>query len=186
MKQRICVAVFMVCLALIALPQSVFAGDDGFFIGASLAYAEVGADFDFDDNSKGDFEESDLGYKIFGGLKWGLLGIEGGYVNFGNPDGDTDGRNGDVELDGFDLFGVLTFGLGPVDVFGKLGGFVWDADFSGGDLLHGGDDGFDVAGGIGAAINLGSFGIRAEVEYFDVSGRMDGATMVSTGLVYTF
>lgn len=185
MKQFISAAVLMVFLAVFALPQIVVAGEDGFFIGASLGYAEVGADLDFIDD-KGSFDESDMGYKIFGGLKWGILGVEGGYVNFGTPDGTVAGKDGEVELDGFDLFGMLILPIGPFDLFGKLGGFYWDSDFSGTDLLKGGDDGFDVAGGVGAAFNLGHFGIRAEVEYFDVSGRMDGATLVSAGVVYTF
>ena len=147
----------------------------------------MGADLDYTLDREDDFDESDLGYKVFGGLKLGLLGVEAGYVNFGNPDGSNDiGGDVDVELDGFDLFGVLTLGIGPVDVFGKLGGFLWNSDFSGRTLKEDSDDGFDVAGGLGASVNFGHFGIRLEVEYFDVGGQMDGATLLSTGVVYTF
>ena len=185
MKQVISVAVFMVCLAVLALPQTVVA-QNGFFVGGSLAYTQVGASFDYNDYKDLDFENEDLGFKVFAGFKWGMLGVEGGYLNFGNPDGSVKGRDVDVKLDGFDLFGVLTLPLGPVDIFGKLGGFVWNADLSGRNILHDSDDGFDLCGGVGAALNFGHFGIRAEVEYFDVGGRMDGATMVSAGVVYTF
>ncbi|MBL0732155.1 MAG: hypothetical protein JJW03_04795 [Desulfosarcina sp.] len=185
MKQVISVAVFMVCLAVLALPQTVVA-QNGFFVGGSLAYTQVGASFDYNDYQNLDFENEDLGFKVFTGFKLGMLGVEGGYLNFGNPDGSVKGRDVDVKLDGFDLFGVLTLSLGPVDIFGKLGGFVWNADLSGRDILHDSDDGFDLCGGVGAAMNFGHFGIRAEVEYFDVSGTMDGATMVSAGIVYNF
>ena len=185
MKQVISVAVFMVCFAVLALPQTVVA-KDGFFIGGSLAYAQVGAKIDYEEDKDLDFDNDDLGFKVFAGLKWGMLGAEGGYVNFGNPNGNVNDGEVDVKLDGFDLFGVLTLPLGPVDVFGKVGGFVRNSDISGSDILYDSDDGFDLCGGVGVALNFGHFGIRAEVEYFDVSGTMDGATMVSAGVVYTF
>ena len=47
MKQVISVTAFMVCLAVLALPQTVVA-KDGFFIGGSLAYTQVGAKIDYE------------------------------------------------------------------------------------------------------------------------------------------
>ena len=68
MKQVISVTAFMVCLAVLALPQTVVA-KDGFFIGGSLAYTQVGAKIDYEQDKDLDFDNDDLGFKVFAGFK---------------------------------------------------------------------------------------------------------------------
>jgi len=186
MRQLIVLATIVVAIIGLGFPGSALARDDGFFLGASLGYTVLEDDINW---SAGDrelsFDESDTGYKIFAGFRWGILGVEGGYVDLGNPSGSTDGIEIESDLNGFDLFGMIILPIGPFDLFGKVGGFVWDHDIEVGDTKIRGDDGTDLAAGLGAALNIGSFGIRAEFEYFDVD-RVDNAYMLSAGLVYTF
>lgn len=155
------------------------AKDEGFYVGASLGSASIeqdGADPDLGDF---DFDENDFAWKIFGGYQFsGLLAIEGGYVDLGSP------SDSGTKIDpyGLDLFAVVGIPLGPVRVFGKLGGIYWDSDIDIGDTSSS-DDGFDAAGGVGLEFELGSFGIRGEVEYLDV---LDGTWMYTLGATITF
>jgi len=150
-----------------AMPAT--AKDSGWYIGGSIGSATLEVD-------SVDFDENDFAWKAFGGYQFGsLLAIEGGYVDFGTP------SDGPLKIDpyGLDAFAVLGLPLGPVRVFGKLGGVYWDVDTSNG----GSDDSTDLAAGVGLEIELASFGVRGEVEYFDA---LDGIYMVSIGATYTF
>jgi hypothetical protein len=152
--------------------------DNGFYIGGSLGNATI--EQNLPDNDI-DIDSDDTGYKIFGGFKFTILAIEGGYVDFGKPSQ----NNSEVELSGWDLFGLLNLGIGPVDLFGKLGIFAWDSEtiVTGEPSLD--KDGTDPAYGIGAGLSFGSFSVRAEYEYFDMSD-FDNVTMFSIGGSYTF
>jgi opacity protein-like surface antigen len=113
------------------------------------------------------------------------LGVEAGYVDFGKPDDDGAG----VDASGFDVFGLAGVQLGPVQVFGKLGVISWDADGSfGADSVS--DDGTDLAYGIGAGLQFGSQGIRAEYEMFDIDGSEDlsvnDVSMLSASVLWVF
>ena len=186
MRQLIVLATIVVAIICLGFSGSALARDDGFFLGGSVGYTVLQSDVYYNAESRElSFDESDMGYKIFGGFRWGILGVEGGYVNLGNPGGRVDGTKIDIELNGFDLFGMIILPIGPVDLFGKVGGFMWDLDIEAGDTRVTADGGYDLAVGLGAAINIGSFGIRAELEYFDVDD-LDNAYMLSAGVVYTF
>lgn len=170
-----CLKTAIPCLLLGALAP-VASAESGWYVGASVGNSKVGmqeiknADIDIDD--------SDTGYKFYTGLKFTILAVEGGYIDFGT----IEDAEGSAEISGFDAFGVLSMGLGPVEVFGKLGGFVWDADVDTvADTYK--DDGFDPAIGVGAAFTLGGIGIRAEYEYFDI-GDFDDVSMLSLGATF--
>ncbi|MCR6651840.1 MAG: outer membrane beta-barrel protein [Cellvibrionaceae bacterium] len=160
----------------LALPLYAATGhaESGIYLGGSFGNATVG----FNPNSNIDVKDDDIGYKLFGGVKFTLLAAEVGYVDFGKVE--KSGFTGD--LNGFNAFGILSFGLGPVSLFGKAGGFVWESDFSNAQDTYK-EDGFDPAVGVGAAINLGSLGVRAEYEYYDIDG-FDEVSMFSLGAVY--
>ncbi len=149
--------------------------ESGWYLGASVGNSDLG--FQNTDIGNIDINDSDTGFKIFTGVKFTVLAAEFGYVDFGSIGSDSDS----VDLSGFSGFGVLSMGLGPVEVFGKAGGFIWDAegDFDTLDEKYD-EDGFDPAVGIGAAFNLGGMGVRAEYEYFDI-GEFDKVSMLSVG-----
>ncbi len=175
--------------ALFGLGQQAFA-DSGFYIGGSVGDAtlaiavadeEIGDIFDFD--------ESDLAWKAFGGYKFDLpvikLGIEGGYVDLGNPEAVLLDSTAGLAVTGWDAFGTAGFGLGPVELFAKVGVVSWDAKATLDGISEGGDDGTDPAYGIGLSVGFSSLEIRAEYEVFDISD-VDDLYMLSAGLVWRF
>jgi hypothetical protein len=181
----------LLCGALIAAPLGFAqAGESGGYIGGSVGTATVEAYVD-DGQIPGvpPFDEEETGWKIFAGYNFGItpifdLGIEGSYVNFGNPSGTVQDIPVGIEVTGFDLFGVIGFDIGPVGVFGKVGYLYWDADALVADLSES-FDGSDIAYGAGLRFNLGSLEIRGEYELFDIEDAED-VSMWSLGLAYHF
>lgn len=149
--------------------------ETGLYIGGSLGNAKVGYE---DTDTNVDIDGTDLGYKIYGGFQFTMLAVEAGMVDFGKiEDGDVS-----TEVSGFSAFGKLSMGLGPVEVFGKLGGFAWESDYSAAvDTFE--DSGFDPALGFGAAFNFGNIGVRGEYEFFDI-GDYDKVSMFSVGATF--
>lgn len=106
-----------VAATLLAASPAMAADDGGFYVGAGIGIFGV---------EEGSFDESDTGFKLFGG--WMLDQYVGGKLEY--IDG---GTVGDSEL-GVDSTGinVALKNNWPVaeqlDVFGKVGYFFWDAD----------------------------------------------------------
>lgn len=160
----------------LALPLWATTGyaESGLYLGGSFGNAKIG----YNPSDDIDVKDSDTGYKLFGGFKFTLLAAEAGYVDFGK----IEESGYSSEVSGFNAFGVLSMGIGPVNVFGKLGGFVWEADFEAAQQRYK-DDGFDPAAGIGVGLTLGSFGLRGEYEYYDI-GDFDEVSMLSLGATF--
>ena len=172
----------LVLSGLVTVPA---AADTGIYLGGSLGSATVQADVgDGVDPDAFSLDENDLGWKAFGGVNVDLLlldlGVEAGYVNLGSPSG----GGVDLDIDGWDAFGVAGFDVGPIGLFAKLGYVAWDAEVSGGGF-DAGDDGEDLAWGLGARFGLGSLSVRAEYEVFDI-GTAEDVYLVSAGVVWTF
>jgi hypothetical protein len=168
------------------------AADTGFYLGGSLgmAFIEAAGELNVGDQiEEFDIDDDDFSWKAFVGfqfLPW--LGVEGGYVDFGDVQGATPGGAVTTGVDGWNVFVVGSLPVGPVDVFAKLGMIWWnvDVDFAGDlDDASVDTDGNDIAYGVGAAVNFGQLGIRAELELFDVDD-VDDAYLLSVGLVYRF
>lgn len=151
---------------------------------SSIEYKRPNFNNNFDPEDL-DIEDSDLGFKVFGGYKFTLAAVELAYVDFGRIE-DNDSY---AEVSGVSAFGMLHFGLGPIGVFGKAGGFAWSSDVVSGIRAaveeKEQDDGYDLAYGLG--IKAGLFGIngRLEYEYFNV-GSVEDISMVSVGVSYSF
>ena len=171
--------VMIFCLALLSVAGAANAGNKtGPYVGGSLGYANT-------DVSEGeyDFDDDDLGFKFFGGYNFGViplldLAIEGSYVDFGEA---GDSGNTDVDITGWDVFGMAALNLGPIGVFGKVGQIWWNSDSEIGSLDESGND---MAYGVGVRFQIGSFGIRGEYEYFDLDTANLG--MFSAGVSWTF
>lgn len=182
MKLLPMLAVGLLCA--VAAPTAALAGaETGFYLGAGAGMSSVG-DLDSDLGNVS-FDEDDFGWKAFGGFNFGWipfldLAVEGGYVNFGEPD-----KNAlEVDVDGWDVFGVVGGKIGPIGLFGKAGVINWDADVSstGGSAS---DDGTDPAYGVGLRFQIMSLQIRAEYEYFDVDS-VDDVSLLSASVAWTF
>lgn len=169
-------------VALTSLPLVSWAGDDsGIYIGASVGQSSVEADFD----SSFNLDDDDNGHKIFFGYNFGLipfldLALEADYREYGKF------GNGDIntEVVSSEIFGLVGFNFGLIGVFGKLGYSDTDLDSAVGNINLD-DSESATAYGIGAKINLGSFGIRAEYEELDLDA-VDDLNMISVGATYTF
>lgn len=119
-----------------------------------------------------DFEESDTGLNIYGGVKANQnLGLEVSYMDFGKQEGNYYGYDASVEATGI---GFAAVGFLPLsdnfDLFGKVGLLAWDVDVSLGGL-SGNDDGSDLLFGFGAVFQLSEqFALRGAWEFVDLDG----------------
>jgi len=171
MKDKTKVLAAGALLAAASLAPLAANADSGFYVGAGIGSATVQANVDVGLPTLPEFDENDAGYKVFAGYNWQLtalsLGIEGGYSNFGKPSSSINGVAFAVEPTGINLWGMAALGLGPIDIYGKAGYLMWDADA----IIDGTvstDDGSDPGYGVGLRFSLGSFQIRGEYEVFDV------------------
>jgi opacity protein-like surface antigen len=177
MQKREWIAAALVSSGLIA---SGTAGAAGIYAGASVGQTTIQEEF-----NGFDFDETETGWKLFAGTRFGLFGVEGGYVNFGDASAEILGTDIDVGVDGFDLFGTANLNLGPATLFAKLGGIAWNTDVDVGGI-SGDEDGTDLAYGVGASFNIApATAVRAEYERFELGG-IDDLDMLSAGFEFTF
>ena len=170
-------------LALFPLPAL---ADSGFYIGAAAG----GATQDIELGGPTEIEEDDTALKVFGGYKFDTpvvdLGVELGYVDFGEGEINTAAGELVFAPTGINLWGVAGFELGPVDLFAKLGFIAWEVEtttFAG----RISDDGTDYGFGLGAGFDIGKVQIRGEYELYDPSDAdVSMLSMLSLGIVYTF
>ena len=96
-----------------------------FYAGAAIGNSSVKVD-----DPAGNFDGSDMGYKVYGGYRFmKFFGVEGSYVSFGEPDDEVGGTDVSIEATGWDAFAVGVFPIGKrFEVFGKLGFIFWDSD----------------------------------------------------------
>jgi OOP family OmpA-OmpF porin len=150
MQRMLGIAVVLVAALVMFTP----AAEAGAYVGASFTDTAV-------DVKDIDFDESDSGFKIFGGWNFlKFLGLEGGYYDMGKPSNSSDEL--DVSAWALSARGILPLGK-HFELFGKAGYMAWEIDGS----LD--DDDFDLTYGVGAAVIIGSrLSIRAEYEILDV------------------
>lgn len=157
--------------------------DEGLTLGASVGYVNIQ-----DSDPAFDFDANDTGYKFFASYTASsFLGIEGGYVDFGSPEDIVGGFPGEIDASGWNLYGVGNLPLSDgVDLFAKAGIVSWEADSIIDGILVDTDDGNDLALGLGARWNSGgSFGLRAEIDWFDID-EADSVWMASVGFEMRF
>lgn len=193
MKRSVSISSLLIRFIIVVFVMSPMAAvaDSGFYIGASAGgatlEADIGEDPDFPD-LPASIDEDDTAFKLFLGYHFDLpvlnLGVEAGYVDFGEPDIEVLDETFSLDTSGFNLWGIAGFDVGPVDLFAKLGYLMWDvkAAISGQEFFS--DDGSDMGYGVGAAIGLGPVSIRGEYEVYDVDEA--DLSMLSLGIVYQF
>lgn len=176
-------------VAMLAFAPLTALADSGFYIGASAGGATVDAQFDTSTIPElpSSFDEDDTAYKVFAGYKFDLplvaLGVEGGYVDFGEPDVTIDTTELVLDPTGVSLFGVATLDAGLIDIFAKLGYISWDVKATiAGESFS--DDGSDMGYGAGLSFGLGPVDIRGEYEVFDIEDA--DVSMLSVGIVFQF
>ena len=160
----------------------------GGYVGGSVGQASIEVNAGTP-NVPETFDESDFGFKAFGGYEFDLpvvtLGLEVAYVDFGAPSGDVTGTQLEVETNGLAGFGTAGFELGPLLIYGKYGVISWDASLSVDGFDQGSEDGTDPAYGLGVKFGVGPVEVRGEYEIYDIDSSVD-VTMLSVGVVWRF
>lgn len=173
-------------LAIPVLSLSAFgalAADNGFYVGAGIGQAGVDAR---DDVTGLEIDDEDNGFKAIAGFRpLDFLAFEVNYVDLGNPKDDFGGVAVELETTGLDGFVVGLIALPLVDIYGKVGFILWDAELSSPGFGSVDDSGEDLAYGAGVQVHFGSAAVRAEYELFDISD-LDEISMISVGFTWTF
>jgi hypothetical protein len=181
----------IVTAAFLTLAGAHARADGGWYVGASAGQAYLEIDVDGADENVFGFDEGDTAWKVFGGYVFDLplidLGIEGGYVDLASPVAEFPGFRADLDPSGFNLWGVAGVDIGPVGVFGKLGGIAWDIDGQTVGVVNRDFDesGTDVGYGLGAKFMLWSLEFRAEYERYDIEDT-ENVEMFSVGVSWVF
>jgi len=130
-------------------------------------------------------ESKDFAWKAFGGVGLGrFLAIETGYVGFGTATDAVAGIELKQKLWGWDTAALLKINIGPIDIYGRVGGIYWKGEASVGSLSVS-HDGFDANYGGGLGVVLGKLEVRGEYVYYDVSDA-GKPWMASLGLTLGF
>lgn len=189
MDKRLGLSAFA-ALALMAAMAARADVQPGFYMGAGFGSTKIDDD-GFDDI---DFDDSDTGFKVFGGYsmnQW--FAVEATYFDLGEAGGTFDDFgetvNFDVGVSGFSASAVGTLPVGDMfSLFGKVGYASYDIDAhveivgfgSGSDSTSESD----MTYGVGGELSFGQFGARLEYEAINVD-RGD-ANMISLSGVFRF
>jgi OOP family OmpA-OmpF porin len=203
-------AVSVFASGLLACAAPALAADSGFFIGAGAGQSTLKVDDVLDSGL--DFDENDVGFKIFGGYRFfPWLAVEGIYLNGGKPEiSATEGTaSASLEIEVQSLIAAAVFML-PVgerfELFIKPGVAFWDSatkarysepGFS--ESLDVDDNGSAFFLGGGAAVNFSdNLAVRLEYEWFEAAPEWDSdsdefvtevdatAGFLSLSVVYAF
>lgn len=207
MKLSSAVLIFGIFLA----ANPIDAAERGFYVGAGVGQMNTEVDDGYVYPFTFDFDESDVGFKVFGGYKFfPWLSVEGAYIDGGSPeikvsDGDIRGRLG-IEVQSLVAAAVFSLPIGErFEAFLKPGIAYWDSStsisitgptFS--EKASADDNGSAFFLGAGAGWNFGNAGLRLEYEWFDVAPEYDydtnefedeldaTASFLSLSFIYSF
>ena len=178
-----------VSLAFAAPLASVSAlADSGVYIGGGIGSAKI-EDSSGNPGAIADFSETDAAWKGFVGYHFDVLPLikfaaEVGYRDLGKPSGSVAGVPIEYSVKGLD-YGVLAgVGLGPVDLFARVGGMQYDLKKSAGGVSND-YDGTAPVYGIGVWFTVAGIGVRADYDKIDID-ELDNAEMLSISAFYKF
>jgi opacity protein-like surface antigen len=163
-----------ICTALFAVATPALAAEhEGFVVDSMLGYGHV------DGNGIAD---SDYAWDVNLGYRWGMFGVEGGYVNFGSFNDRISDPGGeirtDLDLDGWKLGLNVNANLSDQwSVMAHGGAFFWSADAhldQAGHRVGYSDDKTDWYLGAGIDYNFNpAFSLGLGYDYYKLSGVLD-------------
>lgn len=176
------------CIVAIALAASLPAqAESGVYVGGGVGGSDIkdtaGTTFGMDASG------TDFAYKGFVGYYFDAipllrLAAEVGYRDLGEPESSNNGIQSSYRLKGLD-YGVLAgVGLGPVDLFAKVGGMQYDLTKTHAGVSNG-YDGTAPLYGVGLWFQIFGIGVRAEYEVVDVD-ELDSAETAMISAFYKF
>jgi outer membrane protein with beta-barrel domain len=171
----------LILLFVLAISAPAFAGG---FLGASAGQATLeDSAFSFDFNSH------DFAWKAYGGFRWKLLKVEGGYIDFGSHSDSAGPYDFNADVTGWTAAAHLVIPVGSVlELSAKAGVINWDSStvLVGPGGTSEDDNGLDAVYGVGVGFRLGEpLALRIEWEKFDVSFT-DELWLGSVGLEFRF
>ncbi|MBI3526636.1 MAG: outer membrane beta-barrel protein [Betaproteobacteria bacterium] len=169
------------------LPVMAAHADSGIYIGGGIGKSNI-------EDSAGNpggvsFDESAKAGKAFVGYHLDFIPLlkfadEVGYRDLGKPDGSTTGVPVEYKARGLD-YGVLAgMGIGPVDLFGRVGGMNYKLQKNIGGIRND-YDGTAPVYGVGIWFTVAGVGVRAEYEKIDID-QLDNAHMMTISAFYQF
>ena len=139
---------------------------EGLYIGAGIGQAGIK-----DNINTQNFDSNDAAYKAFIGWRFKVpvvnLAVEGAYTDFGKPSQTLGSQRVETKLHGPSVAGLAILPLGPFDLYAKGGAINWSMDTTVGGATTS-KSGTDAFYGVGAGLNFGAFGLRAEYERFQI------------------
>ncbi len=174
----------LVCAA--SLPVMSAHADSGIYVGAGIGESNMQ-----DSAATGGvaFDQSATASKAFVGYYFDFIPLvkfaaEVGYRDLGKPTGSVSGVSAEYQASGFD-YGVLAgLGLGPVDLFARVGGMNYElkktvggvsTDYTGNAPVY----------GVGVWFKIFGLGVRAEYDVVDIE-QLDSAEMATVSVSYQF
>lgn len=183
MNRRLSVLAAVAIVLAAAAPASA----KGLYAGVGLGSAFYSSEVEVDDiaNEFQAIDENSTAWKIFGGFSGsGILGVEGGYRDFGTASADVAGGYVESGISGWDVEALGRVKVSVVDIFAKAGVMFWESEGS-----HAGvstsDSGTDILWGLGAGMRLGPIGVRLEWESLTL-GSPEDLSVVSLGATLGF
>ena len=126
--------------------------------------------------------ESDFGYKIYGGFGRKFFGLEGGYRDLGNVKTSTP-INLQSKITGWDVAARGKINIGPVFAFGKAGVFFAKSENQIGSVVLT-DNSTNFLWALGAGVKLGRVALRLEYESLDISSNNNIAQLMFGAAFY--
>ncbi|MEO8164444.1 MAG: outer membrane beta-barrel protein [Betaproteobacteria bacterium] len=186
MNARKLIAPLSLAIAL-AAPAISAQADSGVYIGGGIGRSNIE---DSTGNPGGvSFDESATAGKAFVGYHFDFLPLvkfaaEAGYRDLGKPNGSVAGVPVEYRARGFDYGVMAGLGLGPVDVFARVGGMRYKLDKTVGGVRNDYDGNAPVYG-LGVWFTLFGLGVRAEYERIEID-QLDKSDMMTVSAFYQF
>lgn len=135
----------------------------GIFVGGGIGYYRVDEQDFFGPGD--DLDDDQVSFKVYAGgdlLPW--LGVEAGYVNFG----EIGGSGASLDADGWSVAAIAQLPIGNFAPYAKAGHLWWDTDSD--SASFGNPDGHDWFGGLGLRFALTqAIDMRLEYERYEVA-----------------
>lgn len=136
MNRTLLAAVILALGGACGLAQAADENPSGFYLGGGVGQFNVQIDdIDQTDDAIERLDDDDTAWKAFAGYRFGpFIAVEAAYIDFGTPNSrsSASGSSGDfrVDVSGFAPYVIGTVPLGPVELFGKIGYYIYDVDLA--------------------------------------------------------
>jgi len=144
----------------------------GLYVGVGVGQFNIKVDdVDTADELRETFDSDDTVFKVFGGYRFNpFIGIELDYIDLGGPEDTVENVKVKAEINGFAPYVIGTLPVGPVELFARVGYYLYDVKISGESLGSVDDSAEDLVYGAGVGLTLFEhLHARLEYEIIDVS-----------------